>query len=322
VIPKIYYVFILVKNDVMNKKVVSILAVLIILIFIGYIIFDTASPETMNVTGQAADSTNTDQDKWRVSKIFDPGNTSLKAVTISSSESIYLGGDAWVSSYDKNLNLLWNLKTSRPVTALSVSGDTLYASTIETIYIISTGGRLIDEWGPFEDNGIITSVTSTDNFVAFADAGNKIVIVLTKKGEVKSMIGKTGEPFIIPSPYFDVVLTGDNTLYIANTGNRRIETRNTEGSLQRFFGLPGTAPEAFCGCCNPAHFATIPDGFVTAEKGINRIKILDMKGKFVEFVSSDNKFTPSIPLDVAAYDSNTIYAANPADGKLYVFIRK
>ena len=149
-----------------------------------------------------------------------------------------------------------------------------------------------------------------------------MVIVLNRKGEVKTLIGKTGEQFIVPSPYFDVALTENNTLYIANTGNRRIETRGTDGTLVSHFGLPGTAPDAFCGCCNPAHFAVIPEGFVTAEKGLNRIKILDTEGNFIEFISSENKFIPSIPLDVASYDGKTIYAANPADSKLYVFKRK
>jgi hypothetical protein len=147
-------------------------------------------------------------------------------------------------------------------------------------------------------------------------------VVLNRKGEVESMIGKTGEPFVLPSPYFDAALTSDNTLYIANTGNRRIETRRPDGTLVRYFGLPGTAPDAFSGCCNPAHFAIIPGGFVTAEKGLNRLKILDERGTFVEFVSSENRFVPSIPLDVASADGKTIYAANPADRKLYVFKRR
>lgn len=306
----------------MNKKIASILAVLIVLIFIGYIIFDIASPESNSTAQLSADSLKPDQDNWFVSRIFDPGTASLKAVTVSPSGLIYLGGDSWVSCFDENFKLVWNLKTMKPVTALSVSGDTLFASTIETIFVLSAKGKLFDEWGPFEESAIITSVTSNRSSVAFTDAGNRIVVVLNRNGDVKKLIGKTGESFIIPSPYFDVALTDDNTLFIANTGNRRIETRNTDGSLFRFFGLPGTAPDAFCGCCNPAHFALIPGGFVTAEKGINRIKILDEKGKFVEFVSSVNKFVPSIPLDVAVKDGKLIYAANPADGKLYVFKRK
>jgi DNA-binding beta-propeller fold protein YncE len=306
----------------MNKKLASILAVLIIVIFIGYIIFDIASPESNSKSVKSVESTETDQDNWVISKVFDPEIGSLKTVTVSSSGNIFLGGDSRVACFDKDLKPVWNLKSAKPVTALSISGDTIFASTIETILIISSAGELKDEWGPFEDKAIITSVASNSSLVTFADAGNKMVVVLTRNGEVKTMIGKTGEPFIIPSPYFDAALAEDNTLYIANPGNRRIETRDTEGSLIRFFGLPGTAPDAFCGCCNPAHFAVIPVGFVTAEKGINRIKILDEKGRFIEFVSSVNKFLPSIPLDVASFDGKTIYAANPFDGKLYVFNRK
>ena len=66
----------------------------------------------------------------------------------------------------------------------------------------------------------------------------------------------------------------------------------------------------------------IPEGFVTAEKGINRIKILNKKGEFVEFVNSKNSFVKSVPLDVASSDGKIIYAANPADSRLYIFKRK
>jgi len=190
------------------------------------------------------------------------------------------------------------------------------------ILIISSRGEIKDEWGPFEDNGIITSVTSNNSYVAFADAGNKMLFILDKTGGVKKLIGQNDGQFIIPSPYFDVALNSDNTLFVANTGHRRVETRSIEGILKSYFGEPGTAPGAFCGCCNPAHFIIIPNGFVTAEKGINRIKILNKSGEFVEYVSSKNKFMPSIPLDLASADGNTIYAAYPADSKIYIFTRK
>ena len=136
------------------------------------------------------------------------------------------------------------------------------------------------------------------------------------------MIGQSDNRFIIPSPYFDVALFSNDLLYIANTGNHRIETWTTAGKFLEQSGVPGTAPDAFCGCCNPAHFAVVPTGIITAEKGINRIKIMDQRGKFIEFVSSKNSFTPSVPLDVASVDGITIYAANPADSKLYVFKKR
>lgn len=306
----------------MNKKTVTILSVLIILAFIVYMIIDFVKPagsandETIVPQGQNLD------DAWKISNEFKVNEGSLKAVSVAPSGNIYIGGDSFVSCYDKSLTLLWNAKASSPVTALSNWGDTLYASTAEQIIVMNSAGKILNEWGPFEDSCMITSVSANAKYVAFADAGNKIVFVLDKGGEVKTMIGQNDKHFVIPSPYFEVALDNNNNLYAANTGQHRIETYSIDGVFKSQFGEAGTAPGAFCGCCAPPHFALIPQGFVTAEKGINRIKILNKNGEFIEFVNSKNSFIKSVPLDLASADGITIYGAYPGDSKLYVFRRK
>jgi hypothetical protein len=305
----------------MNRKTAAIVSVFVIVVFIGYIVFDTARPEGFEKEEKIV-TEDAPPDNWNISQKLKMKEGSLKAVAVSVSGKIFLGGNSYVSCYDNNLDLLWNLKTPYPVTSLSVYGDTLFASTMELILIIGEGGVIKDEWGPFEDNAIITSVASNKNNVAFADAGNKMVFMLDKKGMVKKLVGQNDGQFIVPSPYFDVALDSYNTLFVANTGRRRVETRTAEGVLQSYFGEAGAAPGAFCGCCNPSHFAVIPEGFVTAEKGLNRIKIINKAGEFIEYVSSVNKFMASIPLDLASADGKTIYAANPADSVLYIFTRK
>jgi hypothetical protein len=306
----------------MNKKFIALISLLIILSFIGYIVYDTVTSGSGKESGEPSVTKTVYPDQWIADKVFTTTDGKLQAVTVSNAGDVFLGGDAFVSCFNSDLVKKWTLKTPSRITALSVEGDTLYASSMETIYLISIEGKPINEWGPYEANSIITSISAYGDHVAFADAGIKRVFILKKNGEVVSMIGQSDSRFIIPSPYFDVALRGNNTLFVANTGNRRVEKWSTEGVFMTQFGEPGTAPGAFCGCCNPAHFALIPQGFVTAEKGINRIKILDADGKFIEFVSSKNSFTPSIPLDIASVDGITIYAANPADSKLYVFKRR
>jgi hypothetical protein len=306
----------------MNKKIAALFSVLIIIVFIGYMVFDTSKSKRPENSTSAVEGIIYSDSNWKISEEFKVKEGTLKTVTVSQSGDIYLGGESFVSGYDKDLRLKWNLKTPSTVTSLSCSGDTVFASTSELILVISSSGSIKNEWGPFEDNAIITSVTSNKSSVAFADAGNKMLFILDKKGDVKKLIGQNDGQFVIPSPYFDVALGSDNSLFVANTGHRRVETRTIDGELKSYFGEPGTAPEAFSGCCNPAHFTLIPGGFITAEKGINRIKILSNTGKFVEFVSSKNKFLPSVPLDLASGDGITIYAANPADSKLYIFTRK
>jgi outer membrane protein assembly factor BamB len=245
----------------------------------------------------------------------------LSSVAVSEDGIIFLGGDSFVKSLNPDLTELWNLNTESKITSIAITSDTVFAATTETILLVSTSGTLLSEWGPYEGNSIITSVSAGKSHLAIADAGNKRVFILKKNGEMHSMMGQSEEQFVIPSPYFDVALSGD-ILFVANTGHRRVETWTTEGKKLSQFGEPGTAPGAFCGCCNPAHFALIPQGFVTAEKGINRIKILDRNGDFIEFVSSQNNFIPSVPLDIASSDGETIYAANSANNTLYIFKRK
>jgi DNA-binding beta-propeller fold protein YncE len=319
---EIYFVLTLVNEHKMNKKVLMILSVLIIIVFIGYIIFDTIKPSGLAKKETKSSDSIEIPDAWKISTEFKVKEGSLKAVAVDPSGEIYLGGDSFVSCYDKDIKLIWTIKTPAPVTALCNSGDTIFASTMEQILVMSASGRILNEWGPFEDSCIITSVSSNRKFVAFADAGNKMIFILDKGGEVKKIVGQNKGEFIIPSPYFDVALDNDNNLFIANTGHHRIELRTIDGTLKSFFGEAGTAPGFFAGCCAPPHFALIPEGYVTAEKGINRIKILNKKGEFVEFVNSKNNFVKSVPLDLASADGKTIYAANPSDSKLYVFNRK
>lgn len=305
----------------MNKKLIAIGSLMIILTFIGYIVIDTISSEKSARRESEKTIEQPPSEKWSISRVLKSDDGPLTSVVVDSDGRIYLGGDSYVSNYSHDLSRIWITKTPQKINSLAFYGDTLYASSDEMIYLLSTSGKIISEWGPYEAGSIITSVTASKSMVAFADAGVKRVFILDKKGEVLTMIGQSGNHFIVPSPYFDVALFGEKTLFIANTGQRRIETWTTDGHFIESFGYAGTAPDAFCGCCNPAHFTVIPDGFITAEKGLNRIKKLSPDGKFTEYVSSINNFTPSVPLDIASPDGKIIYAANPADSKLYIFTR-
>ncbi len=304
----------------MKKKFIAFISLLVILAFVGYIIYNTARPAGEKPDVTAAVEKNGPEDQWRIAQeIF--VSAGLKAIAVSENGTLFTGGESFVKCYSSDLKEMWSIEAPARITALAAYNDTLYAATEELVFLINKEGKTIGEWGPWEAGCLFTSITANSNHVAVADAGNKIVFILKKSGEVSSMIGHFAEQLLIPSPYFDVYLTPDNVLYMAHTGSFRIEKRSIEGKMLSSFGEPGTEPGAFCGCCNPAHFTATPLGFITAEKGINRIKILGPEGEFVEYVSSDNDFKASVPLDVATADGVTIYGANSADGKLYVFIR-
>jgi len=306
----------------MSRLWTTVTIIILLLVFIVYMVFDLALKKDTAPVSTLSEAESVITDQWFVVKVFDPGKGQLNAVIVSGEGKIILGGESFIACYDTGFVLQWEYKTVLPVSALTLSQQKVYAVAGNIIEVLNMKGEKNDEWGPFEDKSLITSISANDTYVVVADAINKAIFVLDKEGDVKHIIGKSDEPFIIPSAYFDVVIGSDNIIYAANTGKRRIERRKIDGSLLDFFGEEGTAPGAFCGCCNPAHFAVIPGGFVTAEKGINRIKILSTKGEFVESVSFSNKFIPSLPLDIASADGTIIYGANPADSKLYLFKRK
>ena len=304
-----------------RKKILALISLVIILTFIGYIIYDTVRSESNPTENLTKRKDTGPADQWQISQVVEV-QKGLKAVTVASDGNIYTGGASFIVSYGSNLNKLWQIETAGMITALAMSGDTLFAASEETIYLISPAGKVINEWGPYEAKSLFTSLSANKDYLAVADAANKLVFIIKKDGEVHSMIGHSDEKLLIPSPYFDVCLTGDNMLFMAHTGKYRIEKWTIDGEFISSFGESGSDPGKFCGCCNPAHFTIIPGGFITAEKGINRIKISGSSGEFVEYVSSVNDFIASVPLDVSSADGKIIYGANPADSKLYVFRRK
>ena len=307
----------------MNKLWTTVAIIIILLVFIGYMVFDlvfkTDIPEPS--LKPLADTVIADQ--WFVEKVHESENGKLLAVAALKDGRVILAGDSFVECLSPDLKVQWQYKTESAVTAVATSSDRVYAAVANTIQVYDLTGKSIADWGPYEQKCYITSVSANDSYVAFADMASKTVFVMDKGGEVKYFVGRSGDPFIIPSPYFDVALGPDNMLYVVNTGKFRVERRSIEGNIIDFFGEAGLAADYFCGCCNPSHFALTRNGYVTAEKGLNRIKLLDRNGRFIEFVSSKNNFLPPEPLDIAvSSDGTTIYGAYPAKSELYVFKRK
>ena len=310
-------------NTNMNKKIAGTISIFIIGIFIAYIVFDVATGKSdRNDANEAPIESEELVTNWQITNELPVTDGKLQAVSLAFNDNIICGGDSFLSLYDSSYDQLWTINTPSALTALAAYGDTIYAATTETVLLYDTSGKLIDEWGPYDDEAIITSIAASRNYIALADAGNKLVFILDRKGALESIAGYPADPFIIPSPYFDVWLTGDDVLVVANTGERQIEFRTLEGRVIRAIGEEGDELKYFCGCCNPSHFTITPGGkIITAEKGINRIKVLDQDGRLIEPLASPAFFRPSSPLDIVAAGENLIYAANSENSILYTFRR-
>ncbi len=103
-----------------------------------------------------------------------------------------------------------------------------------------------------------------------------------------------------------------------------MELYSPDGRLKRSWGKTAFAIDGFSGCCNPTHFALLPDGrFVTSEKGIPRVKIYAADGKFECVVAGREAFEPDVVgLGVAADAHGRILVLDPPARSVRVFVSK
>jgi hypothetical protein len=174
---------------------------------------------------------------------------------------------------------------------------------------------------------LITGIAAGGMNVFAADAANRHILRFDVNGDYIATIGKRDREagdagLVVPSPHLDVAVDGEE-LINANPGRRRVEFRNVNGELKRFWGEPGNRPEAFCGCCNPVNIAAMPDGnIVTAEKGIVRVKLYDREGRMLAYMGPEYFDPQSDGLDVAADSAGRILVLDPKARKVLVFTRR
>lgn len=167
----------------------------------------------------------------------------------------------------------------------------IYVGLKDHVEVYDPQGKRVAAWEKAGKHPTITSIAVGEDDVAVADAGSRLVRMYDAAGALRREIGKRDEAsdakgFVVPSPYFDVLFSSDGLLRVANTGVHRIEGYTRDGHQETAWGKQGDAIDGFCGCCNPAHFAILPDGrYVTAEKGLARVKVYSAAGKFESVVA-------------------------------------
>ncbi|MAE65231.1 MAG: hypothetical protein CMJ18_13250 [Phycisphaeraceae bacterium] len=199
-------------------------------------------------------------------------------------------------------------------------------------------GTRLASWPVIDGRPYLTCIASTGDDVFVADAGNRMILRYRDDGERVGTIGGAlmaaeETRFVIPSPYFDVRVAGTDRIWVANTGNHRLESFAFDGSPRESWGMASLSIEGFCGCCNPCRFIVLPDGrFVTSEKGLPRVKIHAANGALESVVADPaalgvtsanfscgvtaSQFAPPI---IASGGAGRIILLHPPTGDLIVF---
>lgn len=259
-----------------------------------------------------------------------PGVNNPVAIAIDGEDQIYICGDTTLVKFDSKGNKMLSFDIHSPAYCINVSlNGEIYLSKLDHIEVRNPDGTVKALWKPINEKAVITSLASTNEFVFAADAGNKIVYQYNLNGQLIKEIGKkdslTGAPgFVIPSPYFDLLIGTQGKLWVVNPGRHAFENYDFKGNLISSWNRTSMTLDGFSGCCNPTHIALLSDGsYVTSEKGLERIKIHSPNGDFKTVVASPDSFEEGTTgLDIAVDSNDRIYILDPIKELIRIFEKK
>jgi hypothetical protein len=270
--------------------------------------------------------------------VIDPGLDAPSAVVFGD-DHLFLADGASVHVVDMTGRSLEKLEFGQRVGAMHVNYPTtgLSVATAATVELFMPRGE-DRKWGLPITGGHITSIICEDGNVFLADARHRAVLRCDVDGRLLNRIGEKDEArrsdgFVVPSPYFDMAMGTDGLLWVTNPGRHLLEAYTFDGDRETSWGMRGIEVPGFCGCCNPTAIAQLPDGrFVTAEKGIRRVKVYRHDGRFDGVVAAPDRFAPPLKgeagrkreatLDLAVDGAARIFVLDRAGGVVRVFVPK
>lgn len=252
--------------------------------------------------------------------------TDYYGITIDVNDNLYVSVDKKIIRFNKDKKPVLSFNITDPAYCLASDASDLYLGMADHIEIYDSTGKRKTVWDSLGKKAILTSLAITKDFVFAADAGNLVIWKFDKSGKIIAEIGRRDVKkdipgFVIPSPYFDIAIDSDESLWAANTGRHSLENYRKDGSIRTSWGVTSMGPEGFSGCCNPSHFVILEDGsFVTSEKGIPRIKVYNNQGILQSVVAGPEKFIDgTVDLDLAVDSEEKIYTLDHKKKAVRIF---
>lgn len=267
---------------------------------------------------------------------------SARAIDVQ--QDIYIAGDKEIVIVNTVGKLQKHIPLSAEPTSLSIhENGIIVVGAGNSILLLDSDGAEQSRWTVPKANALLTSIATNADMIFAADAVNGHIYEYDWQGKLLRTVGQKGSDsetqkgFFIPSPYFDVAMAPDGLLRVVDPGRHLIAAFTVYGDEEWSWGKASPAIDGFSGCCNPVNFAILPDGsFVTAEKGLVRIKLYDPEGRFIGAVAGPEQLewteqqqicnTPeqcqSRGFDVAAGSDGRIYVLDTVKNIVRVFEKK
>jgi len=320
----------------MKQKIIIWLSLILFLVVVAFMVKDFFYQPELNSENpyeykmdklRHVDSTLIEYVKLKQIK---PNIEILHAITIDKSDDVFITGKDRILKFDKDLNLISTFVTGKEATCIAIAEDNkIYLGIHDHIEVYEKDGKLIKSWSPVNEKSEITSIAVHVKFVYAADAGNRVVYQYNSEGKILREIGKKNVEkgilgFIIPSPYFDLLIGREDELWVVNPGRHTLESYNEQGDQISSWKRTSMDVDGFSGCCNPSNIAMLSDGsFVTSEKGIERVKVHQPSGEFKCVVASPDDFIEGTKgLDLSVDSKDRVYVLDPLKKEVSIYVKK
>ena len=260
---------------------------------------------------------------------IDPKLDSPQAMCVGADGRLFVAGQDAIVVFGVSGTEIARFAVNGRPKCLTVDADgTLYVAFSDHVEVMDTAGTVKAIWNTLDKQPYITSIALQDDLVYVADAGNKVVVQYSKDGKELSRIGEKNDdediPGIeVPSPYLDLAVNDEGSLWVVNPGRLGMERYRSDGSIVTSWYRPEMLDlKGFTGCCNPTHVAFTQEGkLVTAEKGLVRLKIYDVtNGEYEELIAGSSSFPREQSLKDLVVDSkNRILVLDPRKNTIRIF---
>ncbi|HCT31291.1 MAG TPA: hypothetical protein DIW31_11310 [Bacteroidales bacterium] len=318
----------------MKQKIIIWASVVLLLVVVAFMVMDFFfQPKSSNENPyeyklDKLKYIDTSLIKYKPFATITPDLKQIHAICIDKNDDVYIAGDG-VKIFDSDLKSVSNFADGKEVRCIAIADGNIYLGIQDHIEIFDAKGKSVTSWKAVNEKSVLTSIAISDKFVYVADAGNRIVYQYNKLGELVKEIGKKNaengiQGFVIPSPYFDLLIGREGELWVVNPGRHQFESYNENGDQISSWAKTSMSIEGFSGCCNPSNIAMLSDGsFVTSEKGIERVKIHHPWGEFNCVVASPENFVEGTQgIDLAVDSKDRIYVLDPEKKEINIYTKK
>ncbi len=321
----------------MQNKIIGAFVILLLGIIILMVVMDISSSRFDKMPENKYEL---DMDSLKGIGEFPISHNEIKQINISSfkaksidvfNDQIYIANDSSVRIINDDGKLITVIHAEPNLRTLKYSENIGLILVYKNYFtILDSEGNVLTKSKNEGEKSVFTSIACyNDSLILIADAGKRLVHIYdtesNKQSSIKGFYKSDNDHlgFIVPSPYFDLIINSENEIWVVNPGIHAIQQYNLKGDLLDFWKKESNAIDGFTGCCNPAHIAVLKNGnIITSEKGLVRIKVYNKRGDLQSVVVPPKSFTNKGQAPDIAVFNDKIYALDFDKKLIRIFKRK